>query len=177
MTDLLRHSEGIWRSIYVFALIKEHYRIIEWFKKEMKKLKIEGYSWCHYGEVRGPVPVLCEKEHITFRVDFPGTTSYNSFRADLEKTEWKWEDHGYDEPLWVKRAYELGTKLYEMVMETTKGPDVNMNNNFMRILLHGFFNDAHMNSKEETEFYLFLFQSYLTARYGLRPGGVNDSIP
>lgn len=167
MTDLSRHSEGIWRSIYVFADLSVQKVIVNWFRGVMKTLGLEEYSWCYYGEVKSTDSKVNEPAHVTFRINFPGTTSYDNFRKEIEKTQWKWEDHGYDEALWVKRAYVAGTKLFEIVDEMIKLPDVPLTNNYLMLLLHGFFNDLDLNSQEEAAFYLFLAQRYLQIRYGL----------
>lgn len=168
MTDLKRHSEGIWRSIYIFEEVKEQWKIIEKVKEFLKELKLEEWSYCHYGEVKSIEPDRAEKAHVTFRINFPGTTSYDSFRKRIEKEKWKWEDHGYDEPLWVKKAYIIGTRLREEVLKGTKNPDVPLNKEFLRLMFHGFFNDIHYSHKDEVEFYLFMVSDYLRYLYGIK---------
>ena len=164
MTDVLRHSKGYWRSIYIFMPIPDQWKAVDWFQKEMETLKEDHFSWCHYGEVQEPF----EEAHITFRVNFKDDISYNRFKLDLGASGFKTDDRNYDEPQWVKEAYVLGTKLYKEVMNTTSGvPDVALNNNFLRIMMHGFCNDLHLDSREESEFYLALFTSYVQSRYGI----------
>jgi len=168
MTDIMRHSKGIWRSVYYFAPVLEHYIIIEYIEDVLKKLRVDEYSFCHYGNVVSEIPGFSEEAHITFRILFPDEKIYMMFLNEMKKpnNKWKWEDHNYDEALWVKKAYVLGTKLYNMVMEETKNPDVNLNKDFLRLMFHGFFNDAHWGYKQEADFYFYAFKSFL-AKFGL----------
>jgi len=160
MTDLLRHSEGYWRSVYIFAEIPDQDMIRDKVVEVLEGLGIE-YSYCHYGEVHSPIEDLREKAHITFRINFPSTLSIQGFQAWLKSKKWEWEDHNYDEALWVKKAYVLGTRLYKEAFKESRSPDVQVNQAFLRIMFHGFFNDMHYTRKEEIEFYHYLFDSMM----------------
>jgi len=168
MTDLARHSKGLWRSIYIFSPVKEHYRVLNQMRKVIEELNIEEWSYCHYGRVESSNPQLQEKAHITFRINFPDTDTYIKFKETIDKKKWEWEDHNYDEPLWVKRAYVIGTQLRELVIKAIDNPDVPLDKNFLRLMLHGFFNDIHWSKKDEIEFYLFMLSDYLRLVYGIR---------
>lgn len=169
MTDLLRHSPGIWRSIYVFGETTiEQAKIVKIIEEELLKQKLE-YSYCHYGEVNDPViPALNEKAHVTFRINFPGTTSYDKFRAFMEKQPWTWEDHGYDEALWVKKAYVIGTKIANEIKGAIKHPDIPFNEQFLMLMFHGCFNDLHYGKKREVELYYALLSDMLSHVYRVK---------
>lgn len=172
MTDLKRHEKGIWRSIYIFAEIKEQWKPKEILEKKLLELNY-SYAFNYYGEIKTERKDLNEKAHITFRIHFPDLEKYQGFLRFLGSEEglfgkYIWEDHGYDEPLWVKRAYIVGTKLAKEILEATDHPDIPLDTNFLRLLFHGCFNNLHYNRKEEVEFYLTLFNSMLAYVYGLR---------
>ena len=168
MTDLKRHSEEIWRSIYIFTTPETEKDIREYVEKLLEKLDLKVWSFCYYGEVVSEDEKIKEDAHITYRIAFPGTTSYDDFRKGMEKAEWKWEDHGYDEPLWVKLGYVIGTRLYKEVEEARKNPDVPLDFGLLQIIFHGFFNDIRYNSREEAEAYFALFSKFMAVRFGLR---------
>lgn len=168
MTDLLRHSKGYWRSLFIFAEIEEQHYIKEEVMEALDNLNFE-YSYCHYGGIKSPDLKLEEKAHITFRINFPDLNSLEDFKAWLKTKKWKWEDHNYDEALWVKKAYVLGTKLFKEARKASKSPDVPLDFNFLRLMFHGFFNDLGYSRKREIKFYYFLFDSMLKYLYGLGP--------
>ena len=159
MTDILRHSEGIWRSIYIFAEGNKQYPIKLWFVEVMKKLNLTEFSWCHYGEKKCKDSRYAEKEHITFRICFPTPETYGEFLNELNTTEYEFEDHGYDEELWVKKAYVLGTRMYQMIMKETNHPDVPLSDNFLRLMFHGFCNDAHYGYRNEMKTLFYMWKS------------------
>lgn len=154
MTDVKRHSIGYWRSLFVFAPYDEQWKARDAISAKLEEMDVE-YSYCHYGEIEDEAP------HITFRINFPDMKTMEKFYDFMKSTQFKWEDHNYDEPLWVKKAYVLGTMLARAVVETTQHPDVPLSRDFMRLMFHGYFNDIHYNYKEEANFYFAAFSELL----------------
>lgn len=166
MTDLRRHSKGFWRSIYIFKEVKAQLAVALSVCKELDEKGIEDFSYCHYGEVKSTDYRFSEEAHITFRINFPTNESYKEFLEYLGKRKWKYEDHNYDEPLWVKEAYVVGTKLAREIMKLMPEPDIPINANFFRLMLHGCFNDLSWDKRDEAELFHFLFDS-MASSFGI----------
>lgn len=167
MTDLKRHSKGYWRSIYVFAPCEgtEQVAIKDKLVPELEKNKLT-YSYCFYGK-HGD-----EEEHITFRVNFKTKKQMEGTLKFIKKQKWKFEDHNYDEEMATKMAYVLGTKIAHEIQAVLKGEgDICLNPSFMRLMLHGMFNDLHYSYKDEVELYSYLAKRMLTTIFGLRDLG------
>jgi len=167
MTDVKRHSEGYWRSMYIFAAYEDQFEIRNTVEAKLKEMHLE-YSYCFYGEIETGNSRVDEKAHITFRVNFLDLKEMEVFKDFLKKQKYTWEDHNYDEPLWVKKAYVIGTRLANELKEAIKNPDVSLNPEFFQLLLHGCFNDLAYNKKDEVELYLTLLKRMLEHLLGFK---------
>jgi len=167
MTDLKRHSKGYWRSIYIFGLYegKDQIEIKNKLVPELEQRKLV-YSYCFYGKTGD------EAEHITFRINFKTKQQMEDILKFAKKQKWKFEDHNYDEEMTTKMAYVLGTKMAHEIQATLKGEgDVALSSNFIRLMLHGMFNDLRYGYKGEFELYFFLVKAMLSSVYGFKISG------
>ena len=166
MPDMFRHSKGYWRSIFIFGEFpQKQSKIRDIVCKELDRKKLV-YSYCFYSEVKSTVPKLCEKAHITFRINFPTMLDIDNFEAFLKGKKYSWESHNYDEEITTKMAYVMGSKLANELLKMNKEYPVSLNENFFRIMFHGLFNDLHKDYKDEAKLYFFLFKCMIKYAFG-----------
>ena len=171
MGDITRHSIGYWRSIFIFGKYpEEQVRIRDAVRKELDSLGYV-YAYCYYSEVNSPVKKLCEKAHITFRINFPLITTIRKFEDFLGKKGYTYESHNYDEELSTKMAYVMGTKIANELLAMSKEHSIGLSNNFYRLMFHGLFNILHKDYKNESELYFYLFKHMIKCAFGF---DIND---
>lgn len=142
MTDLDNHSEGYWRSIFIYREVnsvkgfkydyfKYLYNVI--IPEQLKATKLKYILQCYGGSEY-------EEEHITFRILFPTKLQEEMFENFLKDKNVVWQNRNYDEPIWIKEAYVLGTKLADEFQTNGVLYDKKYDMKTILILLHGFFN-------------------------------------
>lgn len=158
MTEIKGHSEGIWRTFAVKRTPENDYvpkPIKEWF--DSKKIR---WSFQRYAVQPDEVA------HISYRIEFPNTKLLTSFRKLISIHYEVLAETSWDEKIGTKRAYELGTKLYHLILEEYS--EVRKNSMYLSIVLHGYFNNANYDYREEAAEYIsFLSQLSPHMRRGL----------
>jgi len=150
MTDFTNHSEGYWRSIFIYKdeNISMDYggeweALIDDLNTNLSRLSLD-YALQRYGSSYD------DREHITLRIHFPTLEDMNAYLDYLKALEIKYHNHNYDEPYWVKEAYVLGTKFVNLFKES-KINGMQYDLRTMTLLLHGFFNTLGFYKSDEIQ--------------------------
>jgi len=157
MTDLENHSQGIWRTFIIYSN-KNLLKILEWLTINKVPHSFQQYS-----------PTNDEPAHTSLRLEFSNIHTLELFRNYLqEELKEITLERSWDEPQWVKRAYEYGTRIWELLKTysiETLGVD---EDTFLRVAFHGLFNDLKYGYSDEAQFYLKALNFIMP--YALKPG-------
>jgi len=93
-----------------------------------------------------------EADHFSVRVECPDIPTLLRIRKYLTKHKFSWKEGSWDERQITKRAYELGTEIFFALQRLyQKSWD---RREFVRLALHGLFNDLGYNYYDEESFYI-----------------------
>jgi hypothetical protein len=152
MTDISRHSSGVWRSFFVMNYPNENMYKIEEYLVNNKIM----YSYCNYTKNPG------EDDHRSFRVNFDTTRDLTLFRNFLKKGKFNYFEKNYDEEYNLKLAYCAGTRAANNVRSFLEEANMPVSQNqFMRLAIHGMLNNLHYTKGEEMELIMYMFKGYM----------------
>lgn len=164
--DLDKHSEGIWRSFFVYEIEdrpnpEQAARVIVDYLETHNTIGILDYSWCCYGETDK------ERGHITFRINFIDLPDVRSFRSFLRKSKIYYIEKNYDEDYWIKEAYCMGSKMEKAIRHSTiySTFSKDFKERYLTLAIHGLLNDLGFGKGEEVELKLREIKALLG--YGL----------
>lgn len=155
MGDETRHSEGIWRSIFIYSNKKNFYNISENVSSYLEKLQIMFSFQYYYGGKT--------KDHLTFRINFKDISQWNSFKEWMKIQKYRYKDHNYDEEYGTKLAYVLGTHMARSIRKQLSKGEWSLSPNFYRLMFHGMFNNLWYGYQDECSLYMFLTRSMMMA--------------
>jgi len=122
---------------------------------------------------------VIEPEHVSFRIIARDINEITDFREYLRSREYVWTEGSWDEEWRVKKAYEVGTKLWLVYIKEMRelegyGEIGNPENfkGFVLQMLHGFFNGLDAEYGDE-EILLSNYLAGLLKRNGFGEGVLN----
>ena len=157
--DELRHDSGLWRTFMFIGINQESDR-----NKVTANLNYSLNKKFSY-QIYSSNPTLNESEHISYRVYFNDLKDVEGFRKYLKNEKISYKEIGYDEEGWVKEAYVVGTKMFlEYLMNTNFKKAYSYPEGmrgYLRIALHGFFNNMGFTKGQEYELLKWISDSFL----------------
>ena len=160
MGDCDNHSLGIWRTFNIYGGIQE----ISGILKLLREANL-SFSFQIYGKH------AVDLDHVAFRVSFPDVESLAAFRKNLAKelknTPFRYEEKSCDMEYWMKKAYELGTKMaleLRFALHDLSGVNIPM---FTDIMVHGFYNNLGYGYLREVEEHQRMINHCINAMKGM----------
>lgn len=187
MGDYSRHSPQIWRSFYIEMdshATEEILKICYFLLQEEMRFCFQRYGeWERTQKVyftdtkEFNAGTMTEPEHVSFRLIADDIPEIQKFREWLETNNYSWTEGSWDEEWRVKKAYEVGTKLWLVYMKEMRElvgygeiGDPDKYKGFVLQMLHGFFNGLDMEYGDEE----ILISNYLHGL--LKRNGFSDGF-
>jgi hypothetical protein len=152
--DLHNHSLGYWRTFVVYDTeeYSDAFPLINYLQSNSIPFSFQVY---------GERPQ--ERKHVSIRTHFSNIGDLEKFQKFVKKQKnLEIEERSYDESVWIKKAYELGTKIYSDFLESMR--DINSMpsiDEFLLLAFHGFFNNLGFLYDAEAKFHLYAAQRAL----------------
>lgn len=156
MSDIAHHSQGLWRTFVLYDN-KNLLKILQYLT-----INNVRHSFQNYGASD------IEPAHISIRLEFTSLIALEDFRHFLTELGETITETSWDEPQWVKRAYEFGTTMWKL-LQTFNLLQLGIDeDSFLVMAFHGFFNDLNYGYSDEAQFYMKGLTKIFP--YALKPG-------
>jgi len=167
MTEIKGHSEGIWRTFAVKRTEDNDYvpgAIKEWLDSRNIRWSFQRYA-----------VTKDEPAHISYRIEFSNTKILANFRKFITEHCEVMVETSWDERRETKRAYEFGTKIFNLMIEDEDFAKALSHPDYLMQAFHGFFNNWNRDYREEAEIYInFLAQLTRHIKHGLSLHDIGD---